>query len=180
MAHERAKKVAKIISEVAKKKVGKKPTMTNVMLDADYSKSYALSGHIKQTEIWSELMEMHFPNSRLAKVHSDLLCSAKIQHYIFPHEKKKAMLKTEQVKAIVESVPGCKLIYIKNDHYAGQIAFFQAPDSKSQREALDMAYKLSGKYAPEQIELTKRKYQDLSNAELAALEKTLKDFLLKK
>ena len=45
---------------------------------------------------------------------------------------------------------------------------------------LDKAYKVRGKYAPEQIELTKRKYQDLSNKELAELERTLKNYLLKR
>ena len=50
----------------------------------------------------------------------------------------------------------------------------------AQDAGLDKAYKVRGKYAPEQVELTKRKYQDLSNAELAALERKLKDFLLKR
>lgn len=53
-------------------------------------------------------------------------------------------------------------------------------DWRAKDAGLDKAYKVRGKYAPEQIELTKRKYQDLSNAELAALEKKLKDFLLKR
>jgi len=51
---------------------------------------------------------------------------------------------------------------------------------RAQDAGLDKAYKIRGKYAPEQVELTKRKYQDLSNAELAALERKLKDFLLKR
>lgn len=53
-------------------------------------------------------------------------------------------------------------------------------DWRARDAGLDKGYKIRGKYAPEQIELTKRKYQDLSNAELAALEKSLKDFLLKR
>jgi hypothetical protein len=46
--------------------------------------------------------------------------------------------------------------------------------------AVDMAYKVRGKYAPDQVEIIKRKYQDLSNAELVALEKKFKEHLLRK
>lgn len=54
------------------------------------------------------------------------------------------------------------------------------PDNDARLKALDLAYKLKGKYAPEQIELTKRKYQDLSNKELLELQTKLKNYLLKK
>lgn len=168
------------MSELAKKKVRKKPSGTQVAIEAGYSENYAKTGRFKKTEIWDELMEIHLPNSKLARVHGELLGSAEIQHYIFPKLKKKKALSRDEIKAIVESVPGCRLIYIKPDVYTGQIAFFQSPDSKSRREALDMAYKMKGNYAAEKIELTRRKYQDLSNAELAALEKKLIDKIKKR
>ncbi len=53
-------------------------------------------------------------------------------------------------------------------------------DWRARDAGLEKAYKIRGKYVPEQIEITKRKYQDLSNAELVALKKKLTDFLLKK
>jgi hypothetical protein len=183
MAKERAKKLVAKISGVKGINIRSKrggTTLKEEAIKAGYSESYADSGVFKKTEIFNELIDIHLSNSKLAKVHSDLLGAADIQHYVFPKEKKKAQLNREQVKAIIESVPGCKLIYIKNDHYLGQVAFFQSPDSKSRREALDMAYKIRGHYAPEQIELTKRKYQDLSNKDLAELEQALIKHLLKK
>lgn len=54
------------------------------------------------------------------------------------------------------------------------------PDNDARLKALDMAYKIWRLYPAEQVEITKRKYQDMSNAELAAHIKRLKDFILKK
>jgi hypothetical protein len=53
-------------------------------------------------------------------------------------------------------------------------------DWRARDAGLDKGYKVRGRYAPEQIELTKRKYQELSDKELAELERKLKNFLLKK
>jgi hypothetical protein len=67
-----------------------------------------------------------------------------------------------------------KKLYIidKGKHYE--------PDHDARIKALDLGYKLRGKYAPEQIELTKRKYQDLSPEELSIKIESLKMFFLKK
>lgn len=54
------------------------------------------------------------------------------------------------------------------------------PDHDARIRALDLGYKLRGKYAPEQIELTKRKYQDLSPEELSIKIESLKMYFLKK
>ncbi len=61
---------------------------------------------------------------------------------------------------------------------AGKVKMF--PDNDARLKATDMGIKLRGKYAPDQITLTKRKYQDLSNTDLMALQNKLKDFLTKK
>ena len=56
----------------------------------------------------------------------------------------------------------------------------QVDDNLAQNKAMDLAYKLRGKYAAEQINITRRKYSDLSNEELIAKKKKLSDFLSKK
>lgn len=53
------------------------------------------------------------------------------------------------------------------------------PDNDVRLRALDLGYKVHGSYAPDRIEITKRKFEHLSNAELAALIKKTKDFLTK-
>jgi hypothetical protein len=138
---------------------------------------YSRAFHTKTAQ---ELIGIHLSDEVVYSTHGELLRSSEISHFIFPKVGKKHPISDEQIKKIVESVPGCRLIYIKPESYVGKIAFFQVPDAKSRRDALDMAYKVKGAYAPDKVELTKRKYQDLSNAELAALEKKLKDFLLKR
>ena len=52
-------------------------------------------------------------------------------------------------------------------------------DNRSRIKALDLAYRCKGKYAPTQVEITKRKYQALSDADLLEKEKSLKKFLFK-
>lgn len=41
------------------------------------------------------------------------------------------------------------------------------PDYMARRAGIEMAHKLRGNFAPEKIELSKRKFQDMSNKELA-------------
>lgn len=41
------------------------------------------------------------------------------------------------------------------------------PDHMARRAGIEMAHKLRGNFAPEKIELSKRKFQDMSNKELA-------------
>ena len=54
------------------------------------------------------------------------------------------------------------------------------PDNDARARAVDLGHKLYGAYAPEQINITRRKYQDLSNEELAERMKKAKDAVTKK
>ena len=169
-------------------------SMSAAMRAVGYSPEYARQPQkFLKTKTAQELLEEYLPDELIAKRHSELLDAADIQHYCFPKlgenrvkgkkgEKSKVEkqeLTNEEIKEIVESVPGCRLIYVKRD-FMGAWAFYQVPDTKSRKDAIDMAYKRKGDYAPDKIELTKRKYQDLTNAELAALETKLKNHLLKR
>jgi len=183
MVKERSKKLVKKILEISKRKRGKLPPMGKIMKSVGYSTAYSKNPkQLKGTETFQELLKIFIPESKTVRRHGELQDFSSIEHYTFPSVgkgKKKRDLSNKEIKMIVESVPGCKLIYIKPDFYAGKIAFFQAPDGKIRVNAVDMAYKLYGVYAAEKIELT-RKYEHLSNADLATLEKQLKDFLLKR
>ena len=54
------------------------------------------------------------------------------------------------------------------------------PDNPTRRAAVNMAYKLRGNYAAEKIELTRRKFQDMSDEELAETVAAAKKALEKK
>lgn len=54
------------------------------------------------------------------------------------------------------------------------------PDHMARRAGIEMAHKLRGNFAPEKIEVSKRKFQEMSNAELAAFIEKAKKTLIKK
>ena len=148
------------------------------MIDAGYSPSYAATSNIKKTKTWTELMNEFLPEDLLAKTHNELLGASHIDHYDFPKGDKKNLLSDEEIKAVVESVPGCKLIYIKPAQSV-KTAYFSNPDSKIRKDAIDLAYKNRGLYAAEKIEV-KTKLQQLSNKELAEHIAKQKNFFKKK
>ena len=185
----RMKKLKKKLSEKIKAnlrnaKDGKKARiiMTKALRECGYSESYANTSQVKKTKHFHELMEQYLPEDKVVRTHSDLMGASEIQHYIFPGKgrgRKKKLLEDDEIKKIIESVPGCKLIYIKTTDFYEKIGFFQAPDNRSRKAAIDMAYNLRGRYAPQAIEIT-RPFKDLSDEELAQLIKEEKDKLNKK
>lgn len=54
------------------------------------------------------------------------------------------------------------------------------PDNDARYRAVDAGYKLRGKYAAEQINITRRKYAEMTNEELMAARKKAESFLRKK
>ncbi len=181
--------MSKIRAKMAMKKMVENGGNVSKALKAvGYSPAYAKNPQkFTNTKTAKELMDEYLPDELVAKIHKELLTAGEIQHYCFPNLSKggkknaggSGELTNDEIKQIVESVPGCRLIYVKRDSF-GAWAFFESPDTKSRKEAIDMIYKLRGSYSAEKIELTKRKYQDLSNADLMALQKKLSNHLLKK
>lgn len=197
--------MGKIRAKLAMKKIveNRGKSISKAMEAVGYSPKYAHNpNQFTKTKTFIELMDEYLPDEMIAQRHDELANAGAIQHYTFPaiirervvdNPNKKAggkikakkpeaeCISDEEIKTTIEAVPGCKLIYIKYDAFqGGKTAYFQAPDYKNRKDAIDMAYKLRGKYAPEQINVTRRKYQDLSNAELIARKKKLQDFLRKK
>jgi hypothetical protein len=179
------KKIIKRIADLSKSKCGAKhkPSIRQIIKEEGMSQCYADNpGRLFSTTQAKDLIAKYLPDELIYKTHGELIRAGEISHYVFPVDRrhKDKQITNEEIKIVVESVPGCKLIYIKRDDYLGAVAYFQAPDNRNRSSAVDMAYKVKGHYAPEQIELTKRKYQNLSNAELVEFRNTLKAFLLKK
>jgi hypothetical protein len=57
--------------------------------------------------------------------------------------------------------------------------WYYAPDNKARKDAIDMAYKLRGEFAPEKFEVTDP-IRQLSDSELVEEVRDLKKFFLKK
>jgi hypothetical protein len=167
MAKERAKIV--LDNFLGNRGKGKKPkSLGKAMIKAGYSEAYAKNpDQFRKSKAWKQLMEEYLPEESLLAKHKELLNSSEVQDFVFHTEKGKKAITDKEIKTIVESIPGCRLIYIKVERYlGGKVAYYQAPDSKARDAALDKAYKLRGKYAPEKWQDV-TPYSKLSNKELA-------------
>lgn len=137
----RQKRLAKLLAED-----GGKTPIGKLMLQAGYAKGYANSpDKIKKTITWEDLMEKNLPDAEITKRHNELLSSMTIDNYVFT-----ILLDDKEIKEIVESAAGCKLIKITRSSNNAR-AYFSVPDNRSRKDAIDMAYKLKGKYSPDKI-----------------------------
>jgi hypothetical protein len=183
MAKSRTQKVVEEMVETGGKNGG---SVSATMRAYGFSPAYSKNPKkFTSTKKFQELLAERVSDDLMTQTHNDLFNAGEIQHYIFPKltdEKKvegkgkkkkvkfqKQELTNEEIKLIVESVPGCRLIYVRRD-FMGAWAFYSAPDNKSRKDAMDLAYKLKGYYAAEKVAIVDP-LDELSNAELAELEK---------
>jgi hypothetical protein len=178
MSLNRRKKVLSKILGNEKAKRGKIRIWGRVMKDCGYSESYAKNPkQFRQSKKWQELLGGFIPEVVLAEKQHDLLHYKNLRHFHFPKEVKAT---DKEIKALIESFKDYSLRAIVPDGYGGQTAYYEAPDAKVMKEALEMGHKLYGHFAPEKIEVTKGKYSDLTDEELALRRKVLRDFLMRK
>lgn len=177
--------VLKQIAEEAKKPSRDRKSMYKILKENGYSDSMASKPRqVLGSKTAIDFMKKYIPDEKIYRTHGELMEASQIQHYVFPKVRRgKNNVKDmtdKEIEKLINAMPGCKLIYIKRDPYVGAVAYFTSPENRSRKDAVDMAYKLKGRYAPDKVELSKRKFEDLSNAELAALIKKTRDFLTKK
>ncbi|EKE25681.1 MAG: hypothetical protein ACD_5C00075G0013 [uncultured bacterium] len=162
----RAKTVKDILENTGK-------SVSKAMLDAGYSPSYAKNPQdFKKTRKWKEIMDDKLSEEMVAEVHAELLKATKLEQAIFP-----LGVADELIRLIVSEV-GCvvmKIVELMGKKYV----WYRAPDAAAKKAAVDMVYKLRGKYAAEKFEEV-NPLKKLSNAELAEKKKVLLDFLLKR
>lgn len=157
---------------------GKKPGVGQAMVDVGYSPKTAqhATHYVTSTKEWQDALEDYFPRDMLANAHRELIGAAQIQHYEFPKspDAKKKELTNDQIREIVESVDGCRLIYVKDAKYY-KVAYFQVPDGRIRKDAIELAYKLKKQLTPDAVIVDNRKTRiaKLSNKELAELQKKL-------
>ncbi len=110
------------------------------MIEAGYSENTAKAPtKMTKTKGWEQLMKTNLPDKDLAKVHKQLLSSTRIEHMVFP-------LDIED-KEIINLLGSVNCIVRKFQHSETQThVWFWCSNDKSRKEALDMAYKLKGRY----------------------------------
>ena len=159
----------KMVLDKIKKKVGKgrKVTMTETLVEAGYSESYARSGNIKKKKSWQQLMDIYLPEDLLAKTHNELLGFKKIDYMLFNSE-----ISDEDIFEVLNSV-GCTIKKIVHGIQGTHVYYWQ-PDGRIRKDATDLAYKVRGKMAPEKIEIEQTGLRAMTDQELADHIKKLK------
>ena len=130
--------------------------MRNAILDAGYSQEIADNPQkITESKTWNEVVEEELGDGELMEKHKQLLNSSRIDHMVFGLGPKKNEDKKEgeDVLSDVEIIEmlaevNCKVRRIVHGEQARHV-YFWSNDNKARKEALDMAYKLKGRYGDE-------------------------------
>lgn len=109
---------------------------------------------------WQTLLETHLSDELLSQTHHDLLKATRLDNMVFPlgvktederlklpEDKREKVISDEEIVLLLASV-NCTVRKIVHGEHARHVYFWSA-DNKARDGALDMAYKLKGKYAPE-------------------------------
>lgn len=132
------KKLSEILGSV---KNQKQITMGRILREAGYSLSVSKTPNlVTKTKGWKMLMKKFISDEVVMKAHKDLLHSCQLDHYVFPRSEEDKI-----IKEIVEDIPGCKLLKISKSQQSKR-AYFWIPDNRSRSKAIDMVYKLKGRY----------------------------------
>ena len=155
MVSERAKKTVKNFIENGGKSVSK------AMRDAGYSPATAQNPKkLTSTKTWQSLMDKYLPEEDLSKHHKELMNAKIIKTMLIPIKATKPDIRK------VFKMLGFKVLtisFLKTE--LKHLVYFAMPDNRSRIEALDMAYKLRGKYAKTEHKL---EFADTGDEELKA------------
>ncbi len=113
------------------------------ILDAGYSDSMSKTPQkITESKTFLEVLEDALPDDLLSKNHKELLEQKRIEYFVFPK-----VMDDKEIKGHVEAA-GLKLIVVRLSD-KGKMAFYSIPDAQAKSKALEMAYKLKGKFGDE-------------------------------
>jgi hypothetical protein len=142
------------------------------LLDAGYSESYARNAHkFKGTESTQDLLDTMMPRSLVADVHVGLLKSKKLEYMQFPVDVGDDVVYelAQDTNTIVKKIVQSK--FIKH-------VWIWVPNDKARKDAVEMAYKLRGEFAPEKYEVSDP-IKQMSDEELLAEIREMKGFFTK-
>lgn len=154
---------AKKYEKIAKNFAENGGKMSEAIRDAGLSESMARNPQkITDSKTWNEVVEEFLPDSELTEKHKELLNSTRIDHMVFPLGPKKNSEKEEWLKAsgnkevkdvlsdeeITEMLAevNCKVRRIVHGEQARHV-YFWSSDNRAKKDALDMAYKLKGRFS---------------------------------
>ena len=106
--------------------IGKGMSREQAVLEKGYSKSYARSGHIKDTRSWDVLLKDELPDSFLMQEHKELFAAKQVEKFVFP-----SRMKDEDIEIMVNDA-GFKVIVIRPSPI-GKMAFYSIPNANAKK-----------------------------------------------
>lgn len=140
---------------------------------AGYSESYARNPQqMKSTKSFNQMLEEVMPDTMVLAQHNSMLNARRLDHMTFP-----TTMDDEDIAELLLSV-NCTLRKVVHGVQAKH-AYFWSKDNRAIKDALDMVYKLKGKYAPEKFQDVS-KFANLTTAELLKRKQAALAFYKKK
>lgn len=147
-----------VVEEIANGKKGKTPRQVSQAHDR---------AHYPYTQTFSELLEKILPDEALLLRHKELLDDHRVLREI--------TINTTDPKAIRKATRGMKNFSTTVNKEQGYTTIIvNEPDRQARKEALEMAYKIKGHFAPQKLEI-KRDYEELDDEEITALLQSIGD-----
>ncbi len=121
---------------------------SRAMRKVGYSKGTSKNPkNLTNSKAWAELMEEFLPDSLVAETHQRLLKASGVDHMVFPLDA------TDEEIIDLLNEANCVVKRFMHSETQTHVWYFVA-DNNARKSAIDMAYKLKGKYAAEKIDHT--------------------------
>ncbi len=114
--------------------------VSKAMREVGYSENTAKNPKtLTDSKGWEELVKAQLSDKTLLKKHKELLNTKSLQKESFPKD-----IEDEEIKELLKAV-NCSVKKIRNTKMAKTV-YYTAVDTKALKDALDMAYKVKGRY----------------------------------
>lgn len=142
-------------------------SVSQAMLEVGYSPHTASKpSNLTKSNGWKELTKGWFQDEDVARVQAEMLHAVRRKRYLFP-----LSTSDKEIREIIEFDDSFKLIYIER-RKRQKVAHYLAPDHHVIGNALDLIYRIKGRYALGKMiakrELTHDPYEDMTDEELVA------------
>ena len=110
------------------------------MVKAGYSPKTAKTPQkLTESKAWDELMDVYLSDQELSEKHQALLNATGIAHQVYPLD-----VTDKQIIDLLKEA-NCQVKRFMHSETQTHVWYF-APDNRARKDALDMAYKLKGRY----------------------------------
>lgn len=157
-----------IVAKNIAAKVGKggKISVSKEMAKAGYSDTYAKNpDRLTGNETFNQLLDKYLPDADVLNLHAQVNLAGKHRVKIFPDS-----WTENDLRKYIEAIPGCAVARVqrfnrgsqKNPDWRKRV-YYLVPDYIPRKQAIELAYKVKGRMAPEVHE---HHFEGMSNEQL--------------